>query len=427
MSLDASDPLRGFRDRFLLEEGLVYLDGNSLGPLGVGVAERLRSVVQEEWGSRLIQGWEEGWLSLPVRVGDAIGALVGAAPGQTVVGDSTSVCFYKLLCAALDLRPGRRVIVTDVANFPTDRYVVEGVAAARGLEVVWLSGVSPAEVLGAVGPEVAVLTLSHVSYRSAAIADMGGINRIAHAAGTLVLWDLSHTAGAVPVSLDGSGADLAVGCTYKYLNGGPGAPAYMYARRELLPELRQPIWGWLGRRDPFAMEFGYEPAEGVTALLSGTPPVLSLAAVEEAVRVVAEAGIDALRAKSVSLTEFAIAVVDERLLELGFTVASPRESARRGSHVAVAHADAARLCAALGERGVIVDFRRPDLIRVWAFAAGHAVRRRVGWGRGAARARTESLAKTAPLTKTARIFSGRLPIQVWPNRDGQGYVPERAG
>jgi kynureninase len=365
LALDADDGLRVFRERFLIDQGLVYLDGNSLGPLGVGVDERLRSVVRDEWGSRLIRGWDEGWLSLPVSVGDRLGSLVGAAPGQVVVADSTTVCFYKLLCAALDLRPDRRVIVTDRNNFPTDRYVVEGVAAARGLEVVWLDGVGVDEVREAMaGSETAVLTLSHVSYRTAAIADMAEINRVAHAAGALALWDVSHSAGVLPVALDSSGTDLAVGCTYKYLNGGPGAPAFMYARHELLPSVRQPIWGWLGRRDPFAMEFGYEPAEGVTALLSGTPPVLSLAAVDEGVRVVAEAGVEAVRAKSVALGEFTIALADEQLSELGFAVASPRDPARRGSHVAVAHADAKALCASLADRAVITDFRTPNLIRL---------------------------------------------------------------
>jgi kynureninase len=367
-SLDSGDPLREFRDRFLIDEGLIYLDGNSLGPLARSVEERLHEVIRREWGERLIRAWDEGWLDLPVVVGDQLAALIGAAPGQVVLGDSTTVCLYKLIWAALELRPDRRQIVTDVDNFPTDRYVVEGIAAARGPEIVWLRGdpvfgVSPDSVAAAVGSDTALVTLSHVSYRSAAIAEMASINEIARQAGALTLWDLCHTAGAVPVELDRSGADLAVGCTYKYLNGGPGAPAFMYARRDLLEGLRQPIWGWLGRQDPFEMGPGYVPVEGVRALLSGTPPVLALAPVAEGVRTVSEAGIEAVRAKGIALTELAIALVDD-LAEFGFAIGSPRDSARRGAHVAVTHPDAQTLCARLIERGVIVDFRRPNVIRL---------------------------------------------------------------
>jgi kynureninase len=286
-----------------------------------------------------------------------------------VVGDSTTVCFYKLACAALDLRPDRREVVVDVDNFPTDRYVVEGLARARGLDVRWLrfdpgAGPTPAVLANALSSETALVTFSHVSYRSAFLAEMAQINALAHEAGALTLWDLSHSAGAVPVALDDDGADLAVGCTYKYLNGGPGAPAFMYVRRELQDQVRQPIWGWLGRRDPFAMEQGYEPAGGARGLLSGTPPVLSLAAVDEGVRLVAQAGIDRIRAKGIALTEFAIALIDDRLDGLGARVASPRDSARRGAHVALAHPDASSLCAQLIDRGVLVDFRRPDVIRL---------------------------------------------------------------
>jgi kynureninase len=310
-------------------------------------------------------------MELPQEIGDRLGeAVLGAADGQVVVGDSTTVCFYKLASAALDLRPGRREIVTDVDNFPTDRYVLEGLAAARGLTVRWLSfdpaagpSTDSPELLAALGPDTALVTFSHVSYRSAHIADMSAINDRVHAAGALMLWDLSHSAGSVPLALDASGADLAVGCTYKYLNGGPGAPAYMYARRELQDELRQPIWGWLGRRDPFEMEQGYVPAAGVRALLSGTPPVLAPSAVDEGVRLVAEAGIDAIRAKGIALTELAISLADELLAPLGVRVASPRDPACRGAHVALAHPDAKRLCAELIERSVVPDFRAPDVIR----------------------------------------------------------------
>jgi kynureninase len=360
--LDARDPLRELRARFVIDPKVVYLDGNSLGCLPRATVGRLERLVAQ-WGGRGVRGWDEGWLDLPVDVGDRLGAAVlGAAHGQTVIGDSTTVCFYKLVCAALDARPGRSEIVTDLDNFPTDRYVLEGVARARGLRLVWLDGdPDPEAVTSLIGPQTALVTFSHVNYRSAYIADMAAVNGVVRDAGALMVWDLSHSAGSVPLSLDGDHAPLAVGCTYKYLNGGPGAPAYMYVRHELQRELRQPIWGWLGRRDPFEMAPGYEAADGMRAFLSGTPPVLALAAVDEAVRVVAEAGIDAIRAKAIALTEFAIALADDRLP--GVRVASPRDPARRGAHVALAHPHARALCAGLIERGVIPDFRRPDVIR----------------------------------------------------------------
>jgi kynureninase len=359
--LDARDPLREFRDRFVIDPDVVYLDGNSLGCLPTTTVEHLSATVAQ-WGARGVRGWDEGWLELPLEVGDRLGAAVlGAAPGQTVIGDSTTVCFYKLASAALDARPGRTQIVTDTGNFPTDRYVLEGLARAREIEIVWLDGdPQPGDVAARVGPDTALVTFSHVSYRSAHIADMAAVNQVADDAGALMLWDLSHSAGSVPISLDGDHAPLAVGCTYKYLNGGPGAPAYMYVSRELQSELRQPIWGWLGRRDPFEMAPGYEAADGMRGFLSGTPPVLALAAVDEGVRLVAEAGIEAIRAKGIALTELAIALGDEIP---GVSIASPRDPAKRGAHVGLAHPNARELCAQLIEVGVIPDFRRPDVIR----------------------------------------------------------------
>ncbi|HWD84645.1 MAG TPA: kynureninase [Solirubrobacteraceae bacterium] len=370
-ALDADDPLARFRERFAgADDGLIYLDGNSLGRLPQATVARLADEVGGKWGQRLIRGWDEGWMEMPVRVGDALGAAVlGAGAGQTVIGDSTTVCIYKLASAALAMRPGRTQVVTDEANFPTDRYVVEGLAQARGLEVVWVSspshgGVTPELLAGAVGSETALVTFSHVAYRSGFMADMAAVNRVAHEAGALILWDLSHSVGSVPLALDADATDLAVGCTYKYLNAGPGAPAFMYARRELQAELRQPIWGWLGRRDPFEMGPGYEVAGGVTALLSGTPPVLAMACVQEGVRLVAEAGIEAIRRKGTELTEFAVGLADSRLASLGVRVASPRDPSRRGAHVALTHPDAQSLCQELIAHGVIPDFRRPDVIRI---------------------------------------------------------------
>jgi kynureninase len=367
-ALDAIDPLREFRDRFVIDPGVVYLDGNSLGCLPKATIVRLQRITAQ-WGQRGVRGWDEGWLELPVSVGDRLGtSVLGAAPGQTAIGDSTTVCFYKLASAALDARDARDQIVTDVDNFPTDRYVVEGLARSRGLEVVWLegdpsAGPDPDQVASVVGERTALVTFSHVSYRSAHIAEMATIGGIVRDAGALMLWDLSHSAGSVPIALDGDHAQLAVGCTYKYLNAGPGAPAFMYVRRELQEELRQPIWGWLGRRDPFEMAMGYERAPGMGGFLSGTPPVLGLAAVDEGVQLVAEAGIHRIAAKAMALTELAISLADARLAPLGVSVVSPRVPARRGAHVALAHPDAGALCARLIERGVIPDFRRPDLIR----------------------------------------------------------------
>jgi kynureninase len=371
VELDRTDPLAGFRERFFFDDGdqLIYLDGNSLGRLPRATLARVTRELRQHWGARLVRAWEEGWMELPAQIGDRLGeSILGAAPGQVVLGDSTTVCFYKLCSAAIELRPGRNEIVTDVDNFPTDRYALEGIARARGLEVKWLrcdpsAGPTPDAVAPLVSDRTALVTFSHVSYRSAYIADMAAITALAHAAGALALWDLSHSAGSVPVALDDAGADLAVGCSYKYLNGGPGSPAYMYVRREHQDGLRQPIWGWLGRRDPFEMEQGYEPAPGATALLSGTPPILSLSAVDEGVRLVAEAGIDAIRAKGIALTALAIELADARLASHSVAVCSPRDPDRRGAHVALAHPDARRLCAALIERGVVPDFRRPDVIR----------------------------------------------------------------
>jgi kynureninase len=370
LALDDADRLAAFRDRFVIADDLVYLDGNSLGRLPKAALQRVSDEVAHGWGVRLIRGWGEGWMDLPVTVGDKLAdAALGAAAGQTVLADSTTVCFYKLCCAALDLRSGRNEIVTDIDNFPTDRYVLEGLAQARGLKIVWLrcdrdGGPTAPEVAAVVGSRTALVTFSHVSYLSAHIAEMAAINAPIHDAGALALWDLSHSVGSVPLALDEAGADLAVGCTYKYLNGGPGAPAFMYVREELQQELRQPIWGWIGRRDRFDMDQGHIPAAGPVSLLSGTPPVLALSCVDEGVSLVAEAGIERIREKGIALTSYAISLADDRLASLGVEIGSPREDARRGAHVALLHADAQQLCTGLRERGVIPDFRQPNVIRL---------------------------------------------------------------
>jgi kynureninase len=368
---DRADPLAAFRAEFLIaDDGIVYMDGNSLGRPPAAVADALERVVRAGWGERLIRAWTEGWMDVPLALGDQIGALLGAAAGQVAVADSTTVCFYKAASAALDARPGRTEIVTDPGNFPTDRYVLESLAAQRRLRVRWLEpadpivGPSAEEVSALVGDQTALVTFTHVDYRSAAILDMPAITQVAHAAGALTIWDLSHSVGSVPLALDLAGADLAVGCTYKYLFGGPGSPAFIYVASELQRSLRQPLWGWLGRRDPFRMDPGYEPAEGIRAFLSGTPPILALHALAPGVELVTRAGLERIRTKGIALTELAIALADRWLAEHGVRVASPRDARIRGAHVALAHRDAAALCELLAERGVLVDHRAPDIVRL---------------------------------------------------------------
>ena len=371
VELDRSDPLRGFRDRFVFaDDEVIYLDGNSLGRLPADTLAQVNEVTRDGWGTRLIRAWSEGWLELPLRIGDRLGeSLLGAAPGQVAVADSTTVCFYKLASAALAARPGRNEIITDRDNFPTDRSVLEGLAAQRGVTIRWITadpvtGPEPDQVAALLGPRTALVSLSHVAYRSAFVLDMPEITRLAHDAGALTLWDLCHSAGVLPVTLDASGVDLAVGCTYKYLNGGPGAPAFLYVRAEHQGRLQQPIWGWLGTRDPFEMVQGYQPADGIAAMLSGTPPVLALTAVSAGAELVIEAGAAPIREKAIALTEFAIALADEWLVPLGVTVGSPRDGTSRGAHVALVHPEARRLCQLLIDEGVIVDFRPPDAIRL---------------------------------------------------------------
>jgi kynureninase len=366
--LDAADPLAGYRERFLLDEpGLIYLNGNSLGALPLATLRRMDRMLRREWGTALARSWDH-WVDLPARVGDLVGELTGAAPGQVLVTDNTTVNLYKLACAALDARPGRHVIVTDADNFPSDRYVVEGISAQRGLELRMLptdidEGVDPELVRAAVDEDTALVSLSHVAYRSGALADMAGITAIAHQAGALMLWDLCHSVGAVPIDLDGCDVDLAVGCTYKYVNAGPGAPAFLYVCARLREVLRQPIWGWFSQADQFAMGPRYDPAAGITKFMTGTPSILGTAAVEEGVRLLLEAGVGPLRAKSVQLTSYLIELADARLVPLGCAIASPRDASRRGGHVSFHHPQAERIVEGLAAGGVITDYRTPERFR----------------------------------------------------------------
>ncbi len=363
--LDRTDPLRGFRDRFVgADDDLIYLDGNSLGRLPVASADRLFDVVHSQWAHGLVRSWES-WISWPRSVGDLLGAtLLGATEGQVVISDSTSVNLYKLAAAALDLRPSRRTIVTDSGNFPTDRYVLSGLASARGLRVVEIDGAALQDVAAVLSDDTALVALSHVDYRTGALLPMDSITAAAHSAGALVLWDLCHSVGAVPVSLDACAVDFAVGCTYKYVNAGPGAPAFLYVASALHSSARQPIWGWFGQQAQFEMGSVYSPVESIERFLVGSPPILGIALVESGVRLLAEAGIDRLRAKGIALTSLLISLADSWLAPLGFSVGSPRSAADRGSHVSLRHDDAYRISQALIEHQVVPDFRRPDLVRL---------------------------------------------------------------
>jgi kynureninase len=352
--LDAADPLAPLRDRFVIPDpGRIYLDGNSLGRLPLLARERLNAAV-DDWATRAVEGWEE-WIELPTQIGDRLAAVVlGGTPGEVLLADSVTVNLYKLAHAAADLRPGP--IVTDAGNFPTDRYVLAGVAEQRGRRYVEAPSVDAALDAAAGG----VLVLSLVDYRSGALLDLPAVTAATDA---LVIWDLSHAAGAVEIDL--RKAELAVGCTYKYLNAGPGAPAFLHVRRDLQPSMRSPIQGWFGQRDQFAMGSGYEPVDGIERFAAGTPSILGARLVDASLDLFAEAGMSRVAAKGRALTELAIELADTWLAPLGFEVASPRDPLRRGAHVSLRHPEAWLIDRALIERaGVVPDFRAPDLVRI---------------------------------------------------------------
>ena len=374
-ALDASDPLAALRAEFIgADSPLVYFDGNSLGRPLRRSAERLERFVHEQWGGRLIRGWDESWMALPFEIGDALGrSVIGAAPGQTVIGDSTTVLLYKLIRAAFDAQlagdAARREIVVDTDNFPTDRYLVEGIAAERGGRVRWIevdraSGVTAEALRAVVGPHTAVVVLSQIAYRSGFLADAPALTRIAHDAGALILWDLCHSAGSVAIESDAWGFDLAVGCTYKYLNGGPGSPAFAYVAERHQSALTQPIQGWMGSADVFAMGPQYTPAPGMRRFLSGTPPIVGMLALQDTIALIEAVGIEPIRAKSVALTEYAVRLADELLAAHGVTVASPRDTARRGGHVTLQHPSMRAVTARLWTQDVIPDYRDPGGLRI---------------------------------------------------------------
>ena len=370
---DAADELACFREQFIAHDDAAipaYLDGNSLGrPLRV-TEENLARFVRDTWGRRLIRGWDEGWMDLPTTVGDRIGEVaLGAAPGQVVVGESTTVSLYKLVRAALDARPGRTEIVIDRGNFPSDRYVVEGIAAERGADLVWVeveqgAGVTAADLEPVLGENTAVVLLSHVAFRSGYVADMAGITDLVHTHGALIVWDLCHSVGVLPLELDALGVDFAAGCTYKYLNGGPGSPAFLYVRRALIDHVAPPINGWMGAAEPFRMIQGHVPASGIRRFISGTPPIVGMQAMQDMLELIDEAGIDRVRAKSTALTEYAIELYDALLAPLGVELATPRNAHERGGHVTIDHPAFTRVVPQLWAQGILPDLRPPSGIRL---------------------------------------------------------------
>ena len=363
LALDAADPLGRQRDAFALPDGVVYLDGNSLGALPKATPARLARVAAEEWGRDLVTSWNKhGWIDLPRRIGDKIARLIGAGPGEVVVADSTSVNLFKVLAAALRLNPDRKVILSERDNFPSDLYIAQGLAGllddGHELRLVEADGIA-----GAIGSDTAVLMLTQVNYRTGAMHDMAALTAATHASGALAIWDLAHSAGAVPVDLRAADADFAVGCGYKYLNGGPGAPAFVWVAARHQERFVQPLSGWLGHAEPFAFISDYRPAPGIGRYVCGTPPVLSMAALDEGVDLLLAVDPAALRAKSQTLTQLFIAAVEGRCTGQGLTLLSPRDPERRGSQVSFAHAQGYAVMQALIARGVIGDFRAPDIAR----------------------------------------------------------------
>ncbi|WP_395446511.1 kynureninase (plasmid) [Aminobacter sp. UC22_36] len=363
-AMDAADPLRSMRDRFILPEGVIYLDGNSLGAASHAAFSELQAAASKEWAQELIRAWNTaGWFDMPTELGDRIGRLIGAAAGQTVVCDTTSTNIYKVLHAALAMRPDRSVIVAEGNSFPTDLYMAEGVASTRAGAVLRLEGVDAPSIEELIDDKVAVVLVNHVNYKSGELRDMAELTRKAHAAGALIVWDLCHTAGALPVDLDGANVDFAVGCTYKYINGGPGAPAFIYAATRHLADVQQPLSGWWGHARPFAFEQGYAADAGIRRFLCGTQPILTMRALKGALDDWDDVDMAALRKKSIALTDLFIQLVEAKCGAYGLKLESPRDGAKRGSQVSFEHDNAYAIMQALIARGVIGDFRAPATVR----------------------------------------------------------------
>ncbi len=377
--LDSLDPLASYRAQFVITDpDLIYLDGNSLGMMPRVAQERAKQVVEEQWGRDLIRGWNKGWWDAPSRVGNKIGGLIGAAEGQTLVNDTVSLNLFKLATSALTLQPNRKRIITDTFNFPSDLYILQGIHQLLSTEIRSTqyeitripsldNDITPdlSALESAIDENTALVTLSHVTFKSGYIYDMQRITELAHSKGALVLWDLSHSVGSVPIHLDDCNADFAIGCTYKYLNGGPGAPGFLYVNQKIQDQLTSPIWGWWGQKNPFDFSLDYEPAPGAQRFLVGTQPMISLLTMEAALEPTLHAGMDAIRAKSILMTDYASFLTDTWLAPFGFSLGSPADSAMRGSHISIRHAEGYRINRALiEEMNVIPDFRAPDNIRI---------------------------------------------------------------
>ncbi|MGF1617231.1 MAG: kynureninase [Acidimicrobiia bacterium] len=369
LELDQTDPLAGYRSRFVAADpGLIYLDGNSLGRLHLEARGTVDRVVDHQWGDRLIRSWNEGWWELQLRLGDLLAPILGAGEGEVIISDSTSVNLFKLAGAAVGAHPGRSRIITDDLNFPSDVYVLDGIARSRGMDLVVVKsdGINgPVDAIAAESDErTALVSLSHTAYMSGYTYDLAAVNEMAHAVGAMVLWDTSHSVGSAPIDFGETGTDLAVGCTYKYLNGGPGSPAFLYVRKSLQSTLENPISAWWAHEAPFDLSLEFEPTEGIRRFHTGTMPILSLAAIEPGIQMVLDAGMEAIREKSIALTGYFIDLWESELRDLGFGLATPIDPARRGSHVSLRHPDAWPITRALINLGnVIPDFRAPDNVR----------------------------------------------------------------
>ena len=362
-ALDASDPLAGFRDQFYLPEGVLYFDGNSLGAVPKSVEARLHGAITQEWGNGLVRSWNSaGWYDMPRRVGDKIARLIGANPGEVVVADSTSINVFKVLAAAVKLNPGKRLIISEPDNFPTDLYMAQGLIRLLGSDHE-LKLVKAADVMESITDDTAIVMLTHVNYRTGAMHDMNAITAHAHAKGALVIWDLCHSAGALPVNLTAANADFAIGCGYKYLNGGPGAPAFVYVAKRHQAHFSQPLSGWMGHAQPFAFDWQYQPADGVARYLCGTQPVLSMTALECGIDLMLEADLNAIRQKSLQMGDLFIQLVEARCGDFGLELVTPREGSQRGSQVSYSHPQGFPIMQALIAAGVIGDYREPNILR----------------------------------------------------------------
>ncbi len=374
LQLDAQDKLASFKEAFVTSDpSLVYFDGNSLGMMPKVAQEKSRQIVDEQWGKDLIRGWNKGWWEAPSRVGDKIGQLIGAAAGQTLVGDTVSVNLFKLATSALTLHPNKTRIITDTFNFPSDLYILQGINQTLGNchEIIRIGAsdndITPdlAALEAAIDENTALVTLSHVVFKSGYMYDMQRITELAHKKGALVLWDLSHSVGSVPVHLDDCNADFAIGCTYKYLNGGPGSPAFLYVNKNIQEKLSSPIWGWWGQKNPFDFDLDYTPAPGAQRFLVGTQPMISLLTMEAALEPMIQAGMDSLREKSILMTDYASFLTESWLVPFGFSLGSPVDSATRGSHISIRHPEGYRINRTLiEEMNLIPDFRAPDNLRL---------------------------------------------------------------